>query len=1065
MASPKRLPGAYVPGEVENSVYKFWEKERIYAKVKEWRKGRPLFNFLDGPPYPSGDMPHAGTAWNKVIKDAVLRFYRMRGYNVNDRPGYDCHGLPIEVAVEKKLGIKVKKEIEEKIGVDSFIDKCKEFALNNINGLTKWFKRLGVFMDWDNPYLTLNDEYIEAAWWLIKKANAQGLLDRDYRVVYWCPRCETTLAEYEVEYTVLRDPSIYVKFPLRGERNTYILVWTTTPWTLPANTFVMAHPEALYVKVKVGNEYYILAMTRLEKVMEEAGITEYEVVERIQGKALEGKEYVNPLEELVPLQKRLSKYHRIVMAPKYVSLHEGTGFVHAAPGHGFEDFEVAKEIGVDEIISPITDDGRFTEDAGKYAGLPAREANEEIIKDLERIGALFHRASIEHRYPICWRCKTPVLLRATTQWILRVTRLRDKLVEEARKANWIPRWALNRLNAMLDNLQDWVLSRQRYWGIPLPIWICEKCGHIVVAGSIDDLKRYGGSVPRELHKPWIDQVTLKCPKCGGVMRRVPDVVDVWFDSGVAFYASIGHPEKSSLLLSEKRYKADFIVEGHDQTRGWFFSLLRAGVIGFNEVPYRNVVVHGFMLDRYGREMHKSLGNYVAISEIVEKEGADVFRFWVLQNTTWEDARFSWEKLEEARSDLNIAWNVFVFASTYMELDRFDPGRYGLDEYWEKLRPEDKWLLSRTAKLVENVTKAFTEYRVHDAVKLLKDYIIGDVSHWYIRLIRKRVWVEGESEDKNAAYITLYTALKTWLLLAAPIIPFFTEKIYQYFVREAEPRAPISVHLNDWPLVRSNWINEELENEMSLVKDLAEAVAALRMKAGIKLRQPLRQVIVFTDKSDVHMALNRLRDLALQVVNAKHLEVRTLGEKEAFVEYHVEPVYQVIGPEFRRKARDIVNYIRQKGSEIARDILEKGEHVFTIDGEEIRLTNRHVKIIPVYKTGYYALPRDWGTVLIDTTLSEKEISEGFARDLVRRIQYMRKEMGLDIEDKITVYLDVPDDYQKYVTENYDYIAGEVRATRIKIVDRDTLEKLSDYKRSWDIGGVRVIIGIKREGSDG
>ncbi len=1065
MPFPRRIEREYDPHRVEEWVKRFWEENSIYSKVKR-RKGKSYFNFLDGPPYPSSGIPHAGTAWNKVLKDAVLRYKRMNGFEVNDTPGYDCHGLPIEVAVEKKLGVKVKKEIESRIGVDRFIEECRNFALKNLRELTKWFKELGVFMDWDNPYLTLDNDYIEAAWWLIKKAHENGLLERDYRVVYWCPRCQTTLAEYEVEYQKLEDPSIYVKFRVKDEENTYLLIWTTTPWTLPANTFVMAHPEALYVKVRVGSEYYILARSRLEHVMAEKGVEEYEVVETFPGKRLEGIEYVHPLEDIVPLQKELAKYHRVVMAPEHVTLHEGTGLVHAAPGHGFEDFEIARKIGIEEIVSPITDEGRFTSVAGKYAGKPAREANQEIIRDLEERNALFHRTTIVHRYPVCWRCKTPVLLRATTQWVLRVTRLKDKLRSEAEKTRWLPKWALERLNSMIDNLQDWVLSRQRYWGTPLPIWVCTSCGHTLVVGSREELAKHGGHVPEDLHKPWIDKVVLKCPKCGAPMKRVPDVIDVWFDSGVAFYASKWHPDKHPALVAQRRYKVDFITEGHDQTRGWFFSLLRAGVIGFGETPYNTVLVHGFMLDAEGREMHKSLGNYVAADEILRKAGADVFRFWILQNTIWEDARFSWDKLGSTKADLNIIWNVYVFATTYMELDRFNPLQHRLDELAANLKPEDKWILSRLAYVIREVTEAFEDYRIDDAVRALKEFMIEDVSHWYIRIIRRRVWVEEESMDKLAAYATLYTVLRTWLLLAAPIIPFFTERIYQEMVRASEPGAPESIHMAEWPRPSPWWRDEQLEKEMDIVRQLYEATASLRMKAGLKSRLPIRKVIVFTDNSLVHKAVEELRELVLRVLNTRDIEVKKPGEEEKYIEYRVEPIYSKIGPEFRKHAKDVIRLLDEKGNEIAKSILSQGEYRAAIDDREVRITAEHVKIVPIYRAGFYATSTEWGTVVIDTKLSEEEIGEGFARDIVRRIQFMRKKMDLDIEEQILVYIALPEEYRKYIEKHYDYIANEVRAREIIIVnDAAEVAENSDYTREWEINGATVVIGVKRINSGG
>ncbi len=1052
-----RVEGHYVPHDVEEWVKEFWDKERVYELVKKASlESSKKFLFIDGPPYPSGDVPHVGTAWNKALKDTILRYYRMKGYNVYDKPGYDCHGLPIEVKVEQKLGVRVKKEIEERIGVENFINECKRFALNNISSMTKWFKELGVFMDWDNPYLTLRDEYIEAGWWLIKKADEKGLLDNEYRVVYWCPRCSTTLAEYEIEYKELEDPSIYVKFPVKGRDREYLLIWTTTPWTLPSNMFVMAHPDAVYVRVKVGDEVYILAKARLREVMKEAGIKDYEVIEEFKGSRLEGLEYVNPLEKILELQRKVAKYHRVVMAPEFVTLYEGTGFVHSAPGHGFEDFSVAKKIGIEEIVSPVDDEGRFTSEAGKYAGKHVREANNEIIEDLRRLGALVYAGTIVHRYPICWRCKTPVILRATKQWILRVTKLKKQLIEEAEKVNWIPEWALERLHHILDNLQDWVLSRQRYWGTPIPIWVCPN-GHKVVVGSREELKKLSGIEPKELHKPWVDKIVFKCPVCGREMKRVPDVIDVWFDSGIAFYAARGHPEK----LGRDEIVIDFITEGHDQIRGWFFSLLRSGVIGFNKAPYRTVLVHGFALDEHGREMHKSLGNYVGTDEAIARAGRDPLRLWVLQNTIWEDLRFSWKFIEEVKRDLAIAWNVYVFASSYMNLDSFDPSKYRLEDYRDYLRFEDKWILSRVNTLVKKVTEALDKYLVHEAARELRKFIVEDVSRWYIRLIRPRVWIEENTPDKLAAYTTLYYVLKTWLVLAAPFIPFFTEKIYQEFIRSAEPYLPISIHLMKWPKPIEEYINRDIEEAMNIIKEIYEASAAARMKAGIKLRQPIREVIVYTSDPRVRTIVNNYSETIALIANSKKVSVKTVEEISELIKYKVEPVYSKLGPVYKKFTKTVIEYIKSNEDRVAKDIIEKGEHIAVVNGEKIVVTKDQVKILPVYVTGYIASETKWGSVVIDTRLSREEIADGLARDIIRRIQVMRKELDLPLDAKIKAYIASPPEYRELIESRKEYIAGETRAEELVITDDPgSLEKVKGYRREWDINGETYVIVVEK-----
>jgi len=1051
---PGKLSGQYDWRLVEKYVKDYWVNNRIYEKVKAKSLGAGRrFVFIDGPPYPSGDVPHIGTAWNKCLKDSILRFKRMRGFNVFDKPGYDCHGLPIEVKVEQKLGLKSKREIEEKIGVARFVEECRRLALSNAESMTKWFKELGVAMDWETPYYTLDNKYIESAWWLIKRASEMGLLDKEYRVVHWCPRCQTTLADYEVEYHDLTSPSIIVKMPLEGFEKTFVLIWTTTPWTLPANTFIMVNPKGVYVKAKVGDEVWILAKSRLGDVMGLAGVEDYEILEEFTGDKLVGLRYKHPLEDLVDLQGKLREYHVILPSGEYVSLTEGTGLVHAAPGHGFEDFEVAKKNGISIIASPVNEEGVFTSEAGKYRGMHVRDANKLIIEDLRARGALLYAGSITHKYPVCWRCKTPVVLRATEQWVIRVSKLKDRLIEEAKRVKWIPDWALQRMLNMLENVQDWVVSRQRYWGTPLPVWVCEK-GHTVVVGSVQEIKSLGGEAPPDLHRPWIDEVELKCPVCGGRMRRVSDVVDVWLDSGIAFYASRKHPSE----LDPGEVQVDFIVEGHDQVRGWFFSLLRSGVIGFGSSPYKTVLVHGFALDEKGREMHKSLGNYVGTDEAIERVGRDPLRLWLLSNTTWEDLKFSWRSIEEVGRDLNIAWNVYLFASTYMNLDKFDPVKNALELYLGKLRFEDKWLLSRFTRMMLKVAESFEEYRVHEAVRELRRFIVEDVSHWYLRIVRPRIWVEEETEDKLAAYSVLYYVLRNWLIAASPVIPFFTEFIYQNVFRELE--GVESIHLFDWPSPRLDFIDEDVEREMEVIRVLADRVAAARMKAGLKLRQPVRSVIVFTDKRDVVNVVEKHVSLLRRILNSREVEVREARRVEELVEYRLKPVYKRLGPRLRELTGLALKRIMERQGDIARELLSKGYYELDIDGNRVRIEAGDVEVSVGYMKGYSVEESPLGTIALDTSLTDREVGEGLARDLVRRIQVMRKMMNLELNEKIETFIKAPEDKKNLLKPFIEYMRGETGSLKIELVDE--IPGGEGFVREWDIEGEVYVVMVKRIG---
>ena len=1058
MGKVGKLSQRYEPRKFEPEILRYWDENRVYEKLRASLSDKPKFYFLDGPPYPSSDTPHIGTIWNKVLKDVVIRFRRAQGYNVNDQPGYDCHGLPIEVKIEQKLGFKSKKDIES-YGVDRFVKACEEFALSNVKSMSRYFKEFGVSMDWKNPYLTLKPEYIQSAWWLVKRAEERGLLERGVKVVHWCPRCETTLADYEVsEYTVLRDPSIYVKFPVKGGENEYILIWTTTPWTLPANVAVMAHPDFTYVWVKVNGEKLLLLKDRLEAVMKEAGVEEYEVVAEVKGRELEGLEYVHPLEDEVKVQKEVSSYHRIVLSDKYVTAEEGTGLVHTAPGHGEEDFEVGQEYGL-PAVAPVDDRGVFTADAGKYVGLYVRDANKAIIEDLKRKGALFHEGYLEHRYPICWRCKTPLILRATTQWYIRVKHLKEKFLEEAQKVNWVPEWAgYARFKNWLEGLRDWVISRQRYWGTPVPIWVCESCGNRVVIGSKKELEEYAGRKLEleDLHRPWVDQVTFKCPKCGGVMRRVPDVLDVWLDSGVAFYASLNYPLEKEKF--EKLWPVDFITEGHDQIAGWFFSLLRSGIITMDQAPYKTVLMHGFALDEKGQEIHKSLGNYFPPEDAIErpKGGRDALRWFVLRNTVWEDLRFSWKTLDTVWDDLQLVWNVYYFASTYMSLDEFDPDKYTLDKVWEHLRPEDKWLLSRTESLVRDVTRWMSSYQVHRAARALRDFIVEDVSHWYIRLVRPRVWVEKEDPGKLAAYATLYYALDRFLRLAAPIIPFVTEKIYLDAFKTS-PDKPESVHMLSWPEHREDLVNEQLERQMRIVREVLERALALRMEAGVKVRQPLPALYVLSDDEEVSSAVNVLGSVLTSQANVKKVEVKKLSDKVLFIETKVKPVYRVLGPKFKAKAGRVAEALTSMDENELAKLLESGSMTIEVDGEKVEVSKDMVELEETYKDNFRGTEFSKGLVILDTKITEAELAEGLARDVIRRIQFMRKEMQLPVDAFIDVEISMPSEARRLLEKHKDYVAGEVRARKLLFSGGDVA---GEYVKTWEIMDYKVKIAVTR-----
>jgi len=987
------LPKQYDPKVVENEVKTLWDRDQTYQAVKKAKSRNPKFYFLDGPPFPSSDQPHIGTSWGKVLKDTVIRYKRSRGFNVRDQPGYDCHGLPVELAIEQKFGVKTKKEIES-FGLERFITECRQFSETNSAALTRAFLDLGIWMDWDRPYMTHLDSYVESGWWGFKQAASKGLLEHGQRVVHWCPRDETVLSDYEValEYKMLRDPSIYVKFPVEGKQNEFVLIWTTTPWTLPSNVAVMVNPDFQYAKVRSEQETFILAKDRVEEVAKASGQT-MQLLESFPGTKLDGLTYRSPLESLVPAQLNLKNAHRVVLSKDYVVLGEGTGCVHSAPGHGEQDYEVGMRYGL-PVLMLVDDQGKLTPEAGKYSGKTVRDANPEIIDDLKSLGMLLHAEEIEHRSPACWRCKTPLIIRATDQWLIRIAQMKDAFIKQVDSTLWIPDWAgAVQFKNWLEALRDWVISRQRFWGTPLPVWTCGSCGKRKIIGSKQELLENATS-PADLptlHVPWVDKVKFRCD-CGAEMTRVPDVMDVWFDSGGASLASLGYPQNSS--QTSYWWPADFIVEGRDQVTLWFFALLKSGMVTMGKVPYKTVLMHGFALDSEGREMHKSAGNYVTANEVVEKSGRDSFRYYVLQTTLWEDLRFSWDAVKQYSGDLSTFWNTYVFASTYMSLDKFSP-RTSLKGLARNLRPEDRWLLSRMHRTIKEATAAMDEYKIHEAVRKLKTFLVEDLSHTYVRFIRRRTWVEKQTRDKLAAYTTLYTALKAALAMLTPITPFLTESIYQHMFMNAEPRHPQTVHLLDWPQFDEKWISDSLEEEMNAAKDVISTVAVARMQNALKQRQPVPRVVVATDSKAVQKALKTYSTLLLDQANTRTLTSTARGANSKY-----EAPTRFAKAEFSD-----------------------------------------------------------GAVYVDMKLTKNELAEGLARDAVRRMQQMRKEMDLKVDSYVQAYVLAPsENAANLLKSKRTYIAGEVRAKQLTITTEKVHTDVPYYTKAWKIGAESYEFGL-------
>jgi isoleucyl-tRNA synthetase len=1047
----------YRGSRVEEEIFNWWRSNDVYLKVKERLKDKPKLYFLDGPPYVTNPI-HVGTAWNKILKDAFLRYFRMAGYNVRDQPGYDMHGLPIEVMVERKLGLKTKKEIES-LGVDRFVEECKRYALENLKIMEGQFKDLGVWMDWDKPYMTIDPNYIQAAWWLVKRAYERGLLSEGYMVFHWCPRCETVLSGYEVtdEYRDVRDPSIYVKFPVEGKSGEYILIWTTTPWTLPSNVAIMVNPKETYVKVQVGDEKYILAEARCEAVFNEVGLS-FKVLEKFSGASLEGLKYTPALLDEVPAQRKIRGVHRVVLSEEFVSMEEGTGCVHSAPGHGEEDFIVGLRYGL-PVLCLVDDRGIFTSEAGKYAGKSIWDANAEIIEDLKRKGLLLHQSWIVHRYPHCWRCKSPLILKATTQWFIRVPEIRDALIAENERVEWIPEWAgKNRFRNWLESVREWVISRQRYWGIPMPIWKCSNCGNFVVIGSIEELKSMSQSPLelKDLHRPWIDSVTLKCGKCGGVMRRIPDVLDVWMDSSVASWASLNFPVSREEF--DEWWPPYFILEGPDQTRGWFYTLLVSGYIGFGIAPYKRVLMHGWSLDEQGRPMHKSLGNVIAPEEVFNKYSRDALRFYELQCTPWEDLRFSMKEVEETHRALTIMWNVYYFASLYMNLDGYSPQKYPLPSMIDHLQPEDRWLLSRFESIVKHCNESMGKLHIHEVARAVRSFVVDDLSRWYIRLIRRRIWLEGDDPSKNAVYSVLYHVLLRLLKLSAPIIPFITEKLYQSIFRVADPSLPESIHMCDWPKPMGEFIDESLLKSMEIVRDVVEASYKVRQDKRIKLRYPLKEMIIATDNPEVVKGIEYFRNVVIDQGNVKNLSLIPLSEASKFKVYDVLVNYSSLGPKYKGLLPKILLKIESMDAySIKSEMDSKGYVTLNVDGVDVQLSKEDLTFEEKVKEGYGYTKFKYGELYLNCSIDRELMAEGLARDVVRRLQAMRKDLDLPVDAYVDAYVCVEDPETLELLKSMEwYILREVRVRNLSL----GLKKPPGtyYEKVWEIGDQVFGMGI-------
>ncbi len=1054
----REVTSSFNAEEVEAAVRSFWDTDNIYAQVKKQHAGSPPWFFVDGPPYTTGHI-HLGTAWNKILKDSILRFRRMQGYDVIDRAGYDMHGLPIEVRVEQELGFSSKKDIET-YGIDKFIEKCKDFAITHKEIMSDQFRDLGIWMDFKNPYQTITPDYVEAAWWTLKRAEEKGLLERGYRVVNICPRCETAIADSEVEYWDETDPSIFVKFPVQDRENEYFVIWTTTPWTLPANVAVAVRDDFTYARVRAvkdGREEILwIGEPLVEEVLRKGRYQDFSILETVTGDALIGMHYRSPLEEQVPIQKDV--HHRVVYAD-FVTM-ENTGLVHLAPGHGWDDSLVGQKEGL-ESLCPVDNAGIYTADAGIFAGKFVKDADQDVMDALG--DNLLAKKKITHRYGHCWRCKTPILMISTEQWFLAIPKIKDKMLAEIARVEWQPDWAGSaRFHDFVAGARDWCISRQRYWGIPIPVWECDACDARKVFGTVAELNEAAGTHLTDPHRPYVDDVTIPCT-CGGTMHRVKDIFDVWFDSAMASWATLGFPRKTAEF--ERLWPAAFITEGQDQTRGWFYSQLGASIIAFDQAPYNKVLMHGFALDAEGRKMSKSVGNVISPEEVVAKVGVDVLRLYLLSaSAPWDDLKFNWEGIKTTNRTINILWNVYRFPLPYMILDAFAP-ETAADGTWDgeyvmahlpEMPEEDRWIISRVNSLAAQVGEDVDNGMLHRATRSCLTCILEDVSRWYVQLVRPRMWLEEDAREKREAYETMYYVMRRICSNLAPFAPHITENIFANLRTDKDPE---SIHMLSWFAGDATLIDATLEAEMGVIRSFDEAIATARQEGGRKLRWPIGEAFVITDSDAVENAITQMDELARQRANSQAITiVRGAWDRMGC---SAEPVMRGIGPEFGKDGPKVKAAIEAADAATLKAAIERDGEV-SVDG--FTITEKHIAFSEKMPENIFASEMEGATVCVDITLTPTLEGVGFSREVVRRIQEMRRQLDLNVEDFITADVVITDNRVRDLLAGIheDGIAGEVRATTLSITPVAGETGEGGLTTEWNVEGVTITIHIQKRG---
>jgi len=1021
------MVGNYNPVEIEPRLLEFWAVNKIWEQAKENNNGKKSFYFLQGPPYTSGRV-HLGTAWNNCAKDIVLRYKRMAGFDVWDRAGYDMHGLPTEHKVMELHSLKDKFDIEE-FGIDKFNSECRKWSVEKANIMSDDLKRLGVWMDFDNAYFPINTSYIEGEWWLIKQAHENKRLYEGLRTLSWCASCQTALAKHEQQYKEVTDNSIFLKFPVKGKDKEYLVIWTTTPWTIAFNLAVMVNPELEYVKAQVEDEVWILSKGLCGPVVQSVANKSLKIIEEFKGETLEGLEYVHPWENEITdfkeLKKEHPKLHTVILSSEYVDLSAGTGLVHCAPGCGPEDYEVGYRNNL-PAYNTIDQKGVFPKSMGKFAGMTAKVDDAKFVAELDKTGLLIASTPVEHDYAHCERCHKPVVFRTTKQWFFKVEDARDELLKANEQITWVPDAGKNAMTGWLTHLRDNSITKQRYWGTPVPIWRCE-CGEYEVIGSVEELKDRAGKVPEDLHKPWIDEITIPCKKCGKHMSRIPDVLDVWIDAGTASWNCLDYPKREDWF--NKWWPADFILEAKEQVRGWFNMLMVASLVAMNKpLSFKACYMHGMLTDVEGVKMSKSLGNVISPYEIIDRHGADTLRMYVCGTPAGEDINYSWDEVKQKNRNLNVLWNVHKFLIDLSKEVKKSPYTVTPD-----LDISEKYMYSKLHSAIKKQTEIFDSYKVDMAPGCAEELFL-ELSRTYIKLIRDKAAL-GTDKEKESVLSTVGIVLLENLKLLAPVAPFITEAIYQNLKEEFNLKVD-SIHLYKWPKYDESMIDTKLEEEFITAQVIIQAILALRDKIQVGLRWPLKEIVISSAKPEVKSAVERFSELIMNQTNVKDLNV---VEKLSGVKESVKPDFSKIAPEFKDKAAKIIAHLSTVSSEsIMTHIKNDGAYNFTLDSEKFSINNSHLIMMREIPAPYTDLDFRFGTVYANMDRDDDLISEGFSRELMRRVQDLRKKVGLNKVDNISLYVKAEPEQVAMFNQFSDLIKEKCGATDFIVSEKSGRE---------------------------